>query len=78
MSKLVASIIDIRESRVADMSDIAAFYKLTGRCHRADKTLRLRHFSPTSRQLLSNAGALIDVNMEEDSLYTVVGANRAY
>ena len=71
-------IIDFRESRVTDMSAIDALHKLTERYHRAGKTLHLRHLSPDCRQLLSNAGALIDVNVEEDPLYTVAGEERAY
>lgn len=43
------------------------------RYHRAGKNL-----SPNCRRLLSNAGALIDVSVEEDPLYTVAGAERAY
>jgi SulP family sulfate permease len=46
---------------------------LTERYHRAGKTLHLRHLSPDSRKLLSNAGAPIDVNVEEDPLYIVAG-----
>ncbi|UOQ99171.1 SulP family inorganic anion transporter [Hymenobacter sp. 5317J-9] len=69
-------IIDFRESRVADMSAIDALHKLTERYHRAGKTLHLRHLSPDCRQLLSNAGALIDVNVEEDPLYVVAGEER--
>jgi SulP family sulfate permease len=57
---------------------IDAIHKLTGRYHRAGKTLHLRHLNPDCRQLLRNAGALIDVNMAEDPLYTVAGAERAY
>jgi SulP family sulfate permease len=71
-------IIDFRESRVADMSAIDALHKLTERYHRAGKTLHLRHLSPDCRQLLSNAGALIDVNIQEDPVYLVAGANQAY
>jgi SulP family sulfate permease len=71
-------IIDFRESRVADMSAIDALHKLTERYHRAGKVLRLRHLSPDCRQLLRNAGALIDVNVEQDPLYTVAGAEQAY
>ena len=64
---------DFRESRVADMSAIDALHKLTERYQRASKTLPMRHLSPDCRQLLGNAGALIDVNMQEDPLYTVAG-----
>ncbi len=59
------------------MSAIDALHKLTERYHRAGKTLHLRYLSPDCRQLLSNAGALIDVNVEEDPLYTVAGEERA-
>ena len=64
-------IIDFRESRVADMSAIDALHKLTERYHRAGKTLHLRHLSPDCRQLLQNAGALIEVNILEDPEYRV-------
>ena len=56
---------------------VDALHKLTERYHRAGKTLHLRHLSPDCRQLLSNAGALIDVNVEDDPLYTVAGAEQA-
>ncbi|HEX8330380.1 MAG TPA: hypothetical protein VF629_22810 [Hymenobacter sp.] len=46
------------------------------RYHRAGKTLHLRHLSPDCRQLLSNAGALIGVNVEEDPRYTVAEEER--
>ena len=68
---------NFRESRVADMSAIDALHKLTERYHRAGKNLHLRHLNLDCRQLLSNAGALIDVNMVEDPLYVVAGAERA-
>ncbi|TGE06330.1 SulP family inorganic anion transporter [Hymenobacter fodinae] len=71
-------IIDFKESRVADMSAIEALSKLTERYHRAGKTLHLRHLSPDCRQLLRNAGPIIDVNIQEDPLYTVAGANTYY
>ncbi len=71
-------VVDFRESRVADMSAIDALHKLTERYQRAGKTLHLRHLSPDCRKLLGNAGVLIDVNIQEDPLYIVAGANRAY
>jgi SulP family sulfate permease len=71
-------VVDFQESRVADMSAIDALHKLTERYHRAGKTLRLRHLSPDCRQLLRNAAALIEVNVEEDPQYAVVGEERAY
>ncbi|TGE25128.1 SulP family inorganic anion transporter [Hymenobacter aquaticus] len=64
-------IIDFRESRVADMSGIDALHKLTERYQRLGKTLHLRHLSPDCRQLLRNAGALIEVNILEDPGYRV-------
>ena len=67
-------VIDFRESRVADMSGIDALHKLTERYHRLGKTLHLRHLSPDCRQLLRNAGALIEVNIQEDPDYRVVTA----
>jgi SulP family sulfate permease len=67
-------VIDFRESRVADMSGIDALHKLTERYHRLGKTLHLRHLSPDCRQLLRNAGALIEVNIQEDPAYRVVTA----
>ncbi|AWM31674.1 SulP family inorganic anion transporter [Hymenobacter nivis] len=71
-------IIDFKESRVADMSAIDALHKLTERYQRLGKTVRLRHLSPDSRRLLGQAGPLVDVNIEEDPLYTVSGANVMY
>jgi SulP family sulfate permease len=71
-------VVDFRESRVADMSAMDALHKLTERYHRAGKTLHLRHLSPDSRRLLGKADALIEVNIEEDPLYLVAGANQAY
>ncbi|AIZ63770.1 sulfate permease [Hymenobacter sp. DG25B] len=65
-------IIDFRESRVADMSGIEALNKLTERYQRLSKTLHLRHLSPDCRQLLHNAGALIEVNILEDPEYRVL------
>ncbi|MGI4736860.1 MAG: SulP family inorganic anion transporter [Janthinobacterium lividum] len=68
-------VVDFRESRVADMSALTALHKLTERYHRAGKTLHLRHLSPDCRRLLGKADALIEVNIEEDPLYLVAGAN---
>jgi SulP family sulfate permease len=71
-------VLDFRESRVADMSALDALHKLTERYQRAGKTLRLRHLSPDCRHLLSRAGALVEVNVLEDPLYLVSGAEAAY
>lgn len=64
-------VIDFQDSRVADMSGLDALHKLTERYQRQGKTLRLRHLSPDCRQLLRNAGALVEVNIEEDPQYRV-------
>jgi SulP family sulfate permease len=71
-------VIDFRESRVADMSAIEALNKLTERYRRVGKTVRLRHLSPDCRQLLDKAHSIIDVNIIDDPLYTVAGANVTY
>ncbi|MBG8553828.1 hypothetical protein [Hymenobacter guriensis] len=63
---------DFRESQVANMSGIGALNKLTERHQRLGKTLHLRHLSPDCRQLLQNAGGLIEVNIQEDQEYRVV------
>ena len=71
-------VLDFAESRVADMSALDALHKLTDRYARAGKTLHLRHLSPDCRRLLANAGAIIDVNIQEDPTYLVAGANVTY
>ena len=42
----------------------------------ASKTLHLRHLSPESRKLLSNAEAFICVNVEEGLPYALAGEAR--
>ena len=64
-------IIDFSESRVVDMSGIEALNKLTERYHKQGKKLHLRHLSQDCRRLLSNADAIIDVNILEDPTYKV-------
>ncbi len=64
-------IIDFAESRIVDMSGIEAVNKLTERYHRQNKKLHLRHLSADSRRLLSNADAIIEVNILEDPTYKV-------
>ncbi|TDN87136.1 SulP family sulfate permease [Salegentibacter sp. 24] len=64
-------IIDFSESRVVDMSGIEALNKLTERYHRQGKKLHLRYLSQDCRRLLSNADAIIDVNILEDPTYKV-------
>jgi len=58
-------IIDFKDSRVADMSAIEALSKLTARYQKEGKTLHLRHLSESSRLLLKNADAVIEVNILE-------------
>ncbi len=65
-------IIDFKESRVVDMSAIEALNKITERYHKVGKKVHLRHLSEDCRQLLSNADAIIDVNVLEDPTYKLV------
>jgi SulP family sulfate permease len=62
-------IIDFSESRVVDMSGIEALNKLTERYHKEGKKLHLRYLSEDCRRLLSNADAIIEVNILEDPTY---------
>jgi SulP family sulfate permease len=64
-------IIDFSESRVVDMSGIEALNKLTERYHKQGKKLHLRYLSQDCRRLLSNADAIIEVNILEDPTYKV-------
>ena len=65
-------IIDFKDSRVSDMSAIEALNVVTQRYHKVGKTVHLRHLSEDCRKLLSNAEALIEVNIMEDPTYKVV------
>ena len=64
-------VIDFADSRVADMSAIEALNRITERYRAAGKKLHLRHLSDDCKQLLRNAGDVIDVNIVEDPHYTV-------
>ena len=64
-------IIYFSESRVVDMSGIESNTKLHERYHKQGKKLHLRHLSQDCRRLLSNADAIIDVNILEDPTYKV-------
>jgi SulP family sulfate permease len=64
-------IIDFKESRVVDMSAIEALNKITERYHKVGKKVHLRHLSEDCRRLLTNADAIIDVNVLEDPTYKV-------
>ena len=65
-------IIDFSESRVADMSAIDALNNLTEKYNKEGKKLTLRHVSQDCRVLLKNADKIIEVNLEEDPIYTVM------
>lgn len=65
-------IIDFKESRIADMSAIETINSLTEKYSNAGKKVHLRHLSDDCRRLLTNAEAVIDVNIIEDPTYKVV------
>ncbi len=65
-------IIDFKESRVVDMSAIEALNKITNRYHKVGKKVHLRHLSEDCRKLLTDADAIIDVNVLEDPTYKLV------
>lgn len=65
-------IVDFLDSRIADHSGIEAVQKLTQRYAKLGKSLHLRHLSPDCRRLLNRAGAMIEVNIQEDPHYSVV------
>ena len=65
-------IIDFKESRISDMSAIETINSLTKKYNDAGKKVHLRHLSNDCRRLLSNAEAVIDVNIIEDPTYRVV------
>ncbi|OEY73763.1 SulP family inorganic anion transporter [Salegentibacter salarius] len=64
-------VVDFSESRVVDMSGIEALNKLTERYKKQGKKLHLKHLSGDCRRLLSNADAIIEVNIIEDPNYKV-------
>lgn len=64
-------VIDFSESRIVDMSGIEAVNKLTERYHKQGKKLHLKHLSADCLNLLSKAGAIIEVNIVEDPTYKV-------
>lgn len=64
--------INFEESRIVDMSAIEAVNKITERYKKVGKTVHLQHLSPDCRRLLSNASAIIDVNVVDDPSYKVV------
>ena len=64
-------IIDFKESKITDMSAIDAVNKLTERYSKLNKKVHLRHLSQDCLRLLSNADAMIDVNIMEDPTYKI-------
>ncbi len=64
-------ILEFKNSRVYDHSAIEAIDNLAERYIKAGKTLHLKHLSEECRQLLTNAGDLIEVNVIEDPHYHV-------
>lgn len=64
-------IIEFQNSRVADHSAIEAIDNLALKYIKAGKKLHLRHLSPECRELLKNAGDLVEVNVLEDPKYHV-------
>lgn len=64
-------VIDFKESRINDMSAIDAVHKITERYAKLNKTVRLRHLSADSKELLQNAHGVIEVNILEDPTYKV-------
>jgi len=65
-------IIDFKESRVADMSAIDALKNITDKYAAADKQVVLRHLSPDCRKILADAAGFIEVNIQQDPIYTVM------
>ncbi len=68
----VEIIIDFKESRIVDMSAIAALDKITERYEKVGKKVHLRHLSKDCLLLLENADSIIDVNVVDDPRYKVV------
>ena len=64
-------IIEFQNSRVADHSAIEAIDNLALKYIKAGKKLHLRHLSPECKELLRNAGDLVEINMMEDPTYHV-------
>lgn len=64
-------VIDFKDSRVADMSAIEALNAITSRYKKVGKTVRLQHLSADCINLLKNADAIIEVNIDEDPEYMV-------
>lgn len=68
-------VIDLKESRVVDMSAIDALNLITSKYAQQNKHVILRHLSEDSIKLLANAKSIIEVNIEEDPTYRVMPKN---
>jgi len=68
-------VIDMKESRIADMSAIDAISLITSKYAAINKKVILRHLSSDSIKLLENANGVIEVNIEEDPTYKVMPDN---
>jgi SulP family sulfate permease len=64
-------IIEFQNARVVDHSAIEAIDNLAENFIKAGKTLHLRHLSPECRELLKQAGDLVEVNVLEDPKYHI-------
>ncbi|MDX8396416.1 MAG: SulP family inorganic anion transporter [Mariprofundaceae bacterium] len=64
-------VVDFANSRVSDHSAIEAIDNLAERYTKVGKNLHLRHLSKECRQLIENAGDLVEVNIKEDPDYHV-------
>jgi len=64
-------IIEFQNSRVTDHSAIEAIDSLAEAYIKAGKQLHLRHLTEECKQLLDNAGNLVEVNRLEDPVYHV-------
>lgn len=65
-------VIDMKESRVVDMSAIEALNTITSKYTQQNKNVILRHLSKDSIQLLDQAKGAIEVNIEKDPTYNVM------
>lgn len=65
-------VIDLKESRIIDMSAIESLHIITSKYAQQDKIVILRHLSKDSIRLLENAKSVIEVNIEEDPTYNVM------
>ncbi|MBF0596020.1 SulP family inorganic anion transporter [Faecalibacter rhinopitheci] len=65
-------VIDMKESRIVDMSAIEALDLITSKYAIRNKKVILRHLSTDSILLLNKANGVIEVNIEEDPTYKVM------